>query len=87
MEDRRVRKDLQENYIKLLDLCVAYVGRSSDQGSWLRRTTAKDGATNGKDSPLPRIGQFSALSRTSHSNQITRFKNHYRREGGHVKQY
>ncbi|KAH6916730.1 Dopey, N-terminal-domain-containing protein [Coprinopsis sp. MPI-PUGE-AT-0042] len=55
MEDRRVRKDLQENYGKLLDLCVAYVGRSSDQGSWIRRATVKDGATNGKDSPLPRI--------------------------------
>lgn len=56
MEDRRVRKDLQENYGKLLDLCVAHVGRSSDQGSWIRRATVKDGSTNGKDSPLPRTG-------------------------------
>ncbi|PPQ99509.1 hypothetical protein CVT24_005299 [Panaeolus cyanescens] len=54
LEDKKLRKELQDNYGKLLDSCVVYVGRSSDQGSWIRRTT-KDSVTNGgRDSPAPR---------------------------------
>lgn len=53
MDDKRVRKELQDNYGKLLDMCVAFVGRSSDQGSWIRRSTKDTLATNGRDSPRP----------------------------------
>ncbi|KAK0500731.1 Dopey, N-terminal-domain-containing protein [Armillaria luteobubalina] len=54
IEDRRIRKDLQESFGKLLDSCVIYVGRSFDQGSWIRRTTKEALATNGRESPAPR---------------------------------
>jgi hypothetical protein len=52
MEDKRVRKELQDNYGRLLDSCVMFIGRSSDQGSWIRRANVI--ATNGRDSPAPR---------------------------------
>ncbi|TFK26748.1 hypothetical protein FA15DRAFT_255211 [Coprinopsis marcescibilis] len=54
MDDRRVRKELQDNYIKLLDSCINFVGRSTDQGSWIRRSTKDNLNTNGRDSPVPR---------------------------------
>ncbi|KAK0466281.1 Dopey, N-terminal-domain-containing protein [Desarmillaria tabescens] len=54
IEDRRIRKDLQETFGKLLDSCVVYVGRSFDQGSWIRRTTKEALTTNGRESPAPR---------------------------------
>lgn len=53
MEDKRVRKELQDNYGKLLDSCVMFVGRSSDQGSWIRRSAKEAIATNGRNSPAP----------------------------------
>ncbi|KAF8915027.1 Dopey, N-terminal-domain-containing protein [Mucidula mucida] len=53
-EDRRIRKDLQETYGKLLDSCITFVGRSFDQGSWIRRTAKDALGTNGRDSPIPR---------------------------------
>ncbi|KAF7302659.1 Dopey-N domain-containing protein [Mycena chlorophos] len=52
MEDRRIRKELQETYGKLLDSCVVFVGRAYDQGSWIRRST-KDPMANGRESPAP----------------------------------
>ncbi|KAF8079121.1 Dopey, N-terminal-domain-containing protein [Lyophyllum atratum] len=54
MDDRRVRKELQDNFGKLLDSSVIFVGRSYDQGSWIRRSTKESLATNGRDSPAPR---------------------------------
>ncbi|KAI6114892.1 Dopey, N-terminal-domain-containing protein [Pisolithus croceorrhizus] len=39
MEDRRIKKDLQEVFSKLLDACVTFSGRSSESASWIRRTT------------------------------------------------
>ncbi|KAG5643542.1 hypothetical protein DXG03_000683 [Asterophora parasitica] len=57
MEDRRVRKELQDNFVKLLDSSVIFVGRSFDQGSWIRRTTKESLVTNGRDSPAPRDGK------------------------------
>ncbi|KIY73422.1 hypothetical protein CYLTODRAFT_365976 [Cylindrobasidium torrendii FP15055 ss-10] len=54
VEDRRIRKDLQETYGKLLDACVSYVGRSFDQGSWIRRSAKDALVTNGRESPAPR---------------------------------
>ncbi|KAI0031253.1 Dopey, N-terminal-domain-containing protein [Vararia minispora EC-137] len=53
MEDRRVRKDLQDVYAKLLDSVVVSVNRNADQSFWSRRGL-KDGAVNGRDSPAPR---------------------------------
>ncbi|KAF8899262.1 Dopey, N-terminal-domain-containing protein [Infundibulicybe gibba] len=54
VEDRRVRKELQENFAKLLDTCVTHVGRSADQTSWIRRSARDSSVTNGRDSPIPR---------------------------------
>ncbi|KAF8665364.1 hypothetical protein AX16_000383 [Volvariella volvacea WC 439] len=53
LEDKRIKKELQDNLGKLLDACVAFVGRSSDSSSWLRRGP-KDVLMNGRDSPAPR---------------------------------
>ncbi|OBZ78644.1 Protein dopey-1 [Grifola frondosa] len=54
MEDRRIRRELQETYGKLLDTCVL-VGRSPDQGSWIRRSHRETLAANGRDSPTLRV--------------------------------
>ncbi|KAG6841563.1 hypothetical protein C0991_009598 [Blastosporella zonata] len=53
MEDRRIRKELQDNFGKLLDSSVMFVGRSYDQGSWIRRSTKESLVTNGRSSPAP----------------------------------
>ncbi|KAH7907786.1 Dopey, N-terminal-domain-containing protein, partial [Hygrophoropsis aurantiaca] len=55
IEDRRIKKDLQETFGKLLDTCVTFVGRSADIPTWIKRT-AKDAlsTTNGRSSPAPR---------------------------------
>ena len=50
----------QDHFGKLLDSCVVYVGRSTDQGSWIRRT-AKDtilSTGSGRESPAPRSGKW-----------------------------
>ncbi|KAI6031355.1 Dopey, N-terminal-domain-containing protein [Pisolithus microcarpus] len=53
MEDRRIKKDLQDVFSKLLDACVTFSGRSSESASWIRRTT-KESIMNGRSSPVPR---------------------------------
>ncbi|KAI0081169.1 hypothetical protein K474DRAFT_1768894 [Panus rudis PR-1116 ss-1] len=53
LEDRRVRKELQETYTKLIDLCLL-AGRSSES-TWIRRNTL---GVNGRDSPAPREGKL-----------------------------
>ncbi|KIY52670.1 hypothetical protein FISHEDRAFT_69486 [Fistulina hepatica ATCC 64428] len=53
MEDRRIKKELQDAMTKLLDLTIVYVNKFYDQGSWIRRSTAKD-TLNGRESPIPR---------------------------------
>ncbi|KAI0050603.1 hypothetical protein FA95DRAFT_1536117 [Auriscalpium vulgare] len=53
MEDRRIRKELQDSYGKLLDTIVLSVSRS-DQTSWMRRGQKDMLPVNGRDSPLPR---------------------------------
>ncbi|KAJ7204429.1 Dopey, N-terminal-domain-containing protein [Mycena pura] len=58
VEDRRIRKELQEAFGKLLDSCVVFVGRANDQGSWIRRSTTL--ATNGRESPAPREEKLAA---------------------------
>ncbi|PCH34091.1 hypothetical protein WOLCODRAFT_61246 [Wolfiporia cocos MD-104 SS10] len=52
LEDRRVRKEMQDTYSKLLDLCVT-AGRPYDQGSWIRRPQRDNLSVNGRDSPIP----------------------------------
>ena len=47
---------LQDNYGKLLDSCVVYVGRSTDQGSWIRRGIKDPATSNGRESPALRTG-------------------------------
>ncbi|CAA7265849.1 unnamed protein product [Cyclocybe aegerita] len=54
MEDRKMRKELQDNYGKLLDSCIVYVGRSTDQGSWIRRSAKEAISNSGRESPAPR---------------------------------
>ena len=48
----------QDNFGKLLDSCVAFVGRSFDQGSWIRRPARESLLANGsgRESPAPRTG-------------------------------
>lgn len=55
---------LQDYYGKLLDSCVVYVGRSTDQGSWIRRGIKDPIISNGRESPGLRTGnvyQFVAV--------------------------
>jgi hypothetical protein len=56
IDDKRIRKDLQETFGKLLDACVTFVGKSTDQPNWMRRTTKESMVTNGRSSPAFRGG-------------------------------
>lgn len=56
IDDKRIRKDLQETFGKLLDACVTFVGKSTDQPNWMRRTTRESMVTNGRSSPALRGG-------------------------------
>jgi hypothetical protein len=47
---------MQECYGKLLDSCVIYVGRFTDQGSWIRRSTKESVISSGRESPALRMG-------------------------------
>ncbi|KZT72967.1 hypothetical protein DAEQUDRAFT_808918 [Daedalea quercina L-15889] len=61
LEDRRLRKELQDAYTKLLDICVIS-SKPYDQGSWIRRTTPKENLTaNGRESPLPPVASETKL--------------------------
>ncbi|KAJ3545543.1 hypothetical protein NM688_g5613 [Phlebia brevispora] len=51
VEDRRVRKDLQDTYTKLVETCLL-AGKSSDGGSWIiRRHNTLNVNGTGRDSP------------------------------------
>ncbi|KZO91887.1 hypothetical protein CALVIDRAFT_601960 [Calocera viscosa TUFC12733] len=39
LDDKRMRRDFLDVYVKLLDSCVLIAGRSFEQGNWMRRTT------------------------------------------------
>ncbi|OJT08448.1 Protein dopey [Trametes pubescens] len=54
LDDRRLRKDLQETYGKLLDICVLS-GRAVESGSWIRRSQREALAANGRESPSPTL--------------------------------
>ncbi|KAG8219398.1 Dopey, N-terminal-domain-containing protein [Butyriboletus roseoflavus] len=53
MDDKRIKKDLQETFGKLLDASVTFVGRTTEPSSWIRRAT-KESLMNGRSSPAPR---------------------------------
>lgn len=53
LEDRRMRKELQDTYSKLLDLTVL-ANRPYDSGSWIRRPQKEALSTSGRESPLLR---------------------------------
>ena len=59
MDDKRIKKDLQEVFGKLLDACVAFAGRGSESSSKIRRTT-RESIINGRSSPAPREGKREA---------------------------
>ncbi|THH09322.1 hypothetical protein EW145_g2101 [Phellinidium pouzarii] len=60
IEDRKMRKDIQELYGKLLDACVLISGGSLDQGLWPRRTK-ENLLANGANVPLSRTQSESNL--------------------------
>ncbi|KAI5120784.1 hypothetical protein M0805_002411 [Coniferiporia weirii] len=60
IEDRRMRKDIQDLYGKLLDACVLISGGSLDQGLWPRRTK-ENLLVNGLGAPLSRTQSESNL--------------------------
>ena len=37
IEDRRTKRELQDNFVKLIDSCILIAGRSFDQSTWIRR--------------------------------------------------
>ncbi|KAM0754971.1 hypothetical protein T439DRAFT_284317 [Meredithblackwellia eburnea MCA 4105] len=43
LEDRRMRRDLQETFIRLTDTTIQLAGRAVEQGGWLRRTLDTNG--------------------------------------------
>ncbi|KAJ6623058.1 Dopey, N-terminal-domain-containing protein [Mycena sp. CBHHK59/15] len=77
VEDRRIRKELQETFAKLSDSCIVFVGRAYDQGSWIRRSTKDSLATNGRESPAPRdeklAASVSSFASTELASQVNLF--------------
>ncbi|KDQ63058.1 hypothetical protein JAAARDRAFT_53285 [Jaapia argillacea MUCL 33604] len=61
VEERRLRKDFQDIFGKLLDATVSMAGRSFDQNNWIRRSAKDTLAPNGRDSPIPRVPSDSKL--------------------------
>ncbi|GAA6010233.1 hypothetical protein JCM11491_005403 [Sporobolomyces phaffii] len=52
LEDRRMRRDLQETFIRLVDASVQLAGRAVESGVWLRRTGLDPTSTGDSDSQL-----------------------------------
>ncbi|GAA5992102.1 hypothetical protein JCM5350_006348 [Sporobolomyces pararoseus] len=52
LEDRRMRRDLQETFIRLVDASVQLAGRAVESGIWLKRSTANDPSNGDTDSVL-----------------------------------
>ncbi|KAJ3809392.1 Dopey, N-terminal-domain-containing protein [Lentinula aff. lateritia] len=67
MEDKRIRKELQDIFAKLLDSSVGYVGRTYGSSSWIRRSATEALSSNGRDSPAPvsRVDEKMNASTTS----------------------
>lgn len=43
IEDRKTKRDLQDNFVKLIDSCILISGRSFDQSTWIRRSGRDNG--------------------------------------------
>ncbi|KAG1754714.1 Dopey, N-terminal-domain-containing protein [Suillus paluster] len=69
IDDKRIKKDLQETFGKLLDACVTFVGRSTDQPNWIRRTT-KESLVNGRSSPALRGASDVKLDEKADSSSV-----------------
>ncbi|KAJ8582095.1 hypothetical protein M405DRAFT_582865 [Rhizopogon salebrosus TDB-379] len=70
IDDKRIKKDLQETFGKLLDACVVFVGRSSDQPNRIRRTTKESLVTNGRASPVHRGVSDAKLDEKANSSSV-----------------
>lgn len=57
----------KDHYGKLLESCVIYVGRLTDQGSWIRRGTKEAilSTGSGRESPAPRSGKLYTCAKTN----------------------
>ncbi|KAF8913192.1 Dopey, N-terminal-domain-containing protein [Gymnopilus junonius] len=70
MEDRRIRRELQDHYGRLLDICLVYVGRFTDQSSWMRRNTKEATNTSGRESPALRNNEKVEASTNPESSKL-----------------
>ncbi|KAI0964349.1 hypothetical protein AcW1_001188 [Taiwanofungus camphoratus] len=75
-EDRRIRKELQETYSKLLDICVL-ASRPYDQGSWIRRSQRETLVANGRDSPTLRDTKLDEKTNSSSTSLLDPIKPAY----------
>ncbi|GAA5887198.1 hypothetical protein JCM6882_002446 [Rhodosporidiobolus microsporus] len=46
LEDRRLRRDLQETFIRLSDAAIQLAGRAAESGSWLRKAAPEGSVAN-----------------------------------------
>ncbi|GAA6058598.1 hypothetical protein JCM10212_004009 [Sporobolomyces blumeae] len=51
LEDRRMRRDLQETFIRLVDASVQLAGRAVESGTWLKRNGVEN-TTNGENGSI-----------------------------------
>ncbi|KAG8988872.1 hypothetical protein FRB90_002518 [Tulasnella sp. 427] len=65
VEDRRTRKEMQDNFIKLSDTCILIAGRSFDQGHWIRRGAKDLAALERSTTPIPKVQSDAALNEKS----------------------
>jgi hypothetical protein len=59
-EDRRVRKEAQDVYQRVIDYCILIAGRSFDQGIWLRRTNVYEREENSASTDKISLNEGSA---------------------------
>lgn len=56
LEDRRMRRDLQETFIRLVDASIQIAGRAVEQGGWVRRAVMDGTPTGAFLGPIARFG-------------------------------
>ncbi|RIA92963.1 Dopey, N-terminal-domain-containing protein [Glomus cerebriforme] len=57
-EDKKVRRDMQDVYQRIVDYCILISGRSLDQGMWIRRSAVLDGETESVEVTDERESEF-----------------------------
>ncbi|KAG9033005.1 hypothetical protein FRB95_000667 [Tulasnella sp. JGI-2019a] len=62
MEDRRMRKELQDTFTKLADPCILIAGRAFESNNWIRRGTKDSLGTGGAATPIARVASDLALN-------------------------